>query len=80
MGFTPTADIPRMGLGPILAGTKCVFVDKVKDGPKGFAVPMAWDADSACFDVVGKPYADARDQRATIAAQDIGDFGFQDAI
>jgi replicative DNA helicase len=30
-------------------GKKCLLVDKIKDGPKNFLVPMLWDCESACF-------------------------------
>lgn len=49
LGFIPTEVLSG---GDIPAGSRCVLVDKVKDGPKGFTVAMPWDENSACFNAV----------------------------
>jgi replicative DNA helicase len=37
------------------AGTKCIHVDKVKNGPRGAKVPLDWDQRSASFRTVHDP-------------------------
>lgn len=39
----------------VKAGTKCVHVDKVKNGPRGAKIPLDWDEKSACFNLVENP-------------------------
>lgn len=41
LGFTPTDGDHK--------GVKCLFVDKVKQGPTGIVRAVDWDAESACF-------------------------------
>jgi replicative DNA helicase len=57
LGYTPLDDVKekRTGKIKIPANTRCILVDKVKDGPKGFTIPLAWDGNSACFDRIDKP-------------------------
>jgi len=43
----------------IQAGERCLFADKVKDGPRGALLPMKWDEHSACFDAIEDPEAAA---------------------
>lgn len=58
IAFEPEKDIlDANGEVAVHAGTKCVHVDKVKNGPKGAKVPLEWDATSACFNAVKDPYA-----------------------
>jgi replicative DNA helicase len=54
IGFTPSEDITakRPGDGEVIvadAGTKCIFVDKVKNGPRNRVVPLPWNERSAAF-------------------------------
>lgn len=51
LGFTPTEPIP----GVAEAGTKCVLVDKAKDGIKG-AVALDWDIETASFNEIRGEY------------------------
>jgi replicative DNA helicase len=53
-------------------GTRCLIVDKVKDGPTGFRFPIPWDARSACFDTVLDPEAE---RIKKIIGNDFDDFG-----
>lgn len=53
-------------------GTKCLLVDKCKDGPKGAKIVMPWDNRSACFDVELDPEA-ARYQK--VVGNQFDDFG-----
>lgn len=54
LGFTPDKPIKRKvdSVQIADAGERCVFLDKVKDGPRGGLCRMAWDNKSACFNVV----------------------------
>jgi len=50
LGFEPTAPLD-MGGGKILpVGTKCLFVDKVKNGPRNRIVELFWNSDFASFE------------------------------
>ena len=54
IGFTPSEDITakRPGDGEVIvadAGAKCIFVDKVKNGPRNRVVPLPWNERSAAF-------------------------------
>ena len=49
IGFTPEENIVSDGKIVVLGGTKCIKVDKAKDGRKG-TVAMKWNEDSACFE------------------------------
>jgi replicative DNA helicase len=48
LGFEPTADI-KLGDATIEAGRKCIYVDKVKNGPRNRIVKMSWNAELASF-------------------------------
>lgn len=48
IGYEPTRDLETKSAGTIEAGTKCLLIDKNKDGPKG-VVPLKWDEDTASF-------------------------------
>ena len=48
VGHEPTKQLETKSAGTIEAGTKCLIIDKNKDGPKG-VVPLVWDERSACF-------------------------------
>lgn len=50
LGFTPSEDIPGKDGSHINAGSRCIKIDKAKDGWKG-AVMMGWNTESACFEV-----------------------------
>lgn len=52
IGFEPDKEIPTAKGPPIEAGTKCLFVDKCKNGPRGIKFPMFWDDISASFSAV----------------------------
>lgn len=56
LGYEPTEHIAdKNGDTKINAGTKAIWVDKIKDGPKGFAVATNWDSTSACFRPTVRP-------------------------
>lgn len=53
IGFEPNQNITnKRGTVVIPSGTKCVYVDKVKDGPRGAKIAMPWDKHSATFETV----------------------------
>ncbi|MES1188662.1 MAG: DnaB-like helicase C-terminal domain-containing protein [Myxococcales bacterium] len=58
IGFEPAEDIIRNGQVVISGGTKCVLVDKCKDGARGMKVQLAWRAASASFQSVAEPAND----------------------
>lgn len=72
MGFEPEIDVKRDPEPEIKAGTKCVFIDKVKNGPRGAKIAMDWDRDSACFNTVLDPDAQ---RAADIIGDQFDDFG-----
>lgn len=50
LGFTPTEALPgKNGQTSVDAGTKCVLIDKVKQGIKG-TVPLDWNEEGAFFE------------------------------
>ena len=51
IGFTPEENIVKDGKVVVVGGTKCIKVDKSKDGIKG-VVAMKWNDESACFEAV----------------------------
>lgn len=53
IGFEPKDDVMSGNRLVARAGRKCIFVDKVKNGPRGRVVEMAWSRYSACFETVG---------------------------
>jgi hypothetical protein len=56
IGFEPAEDVrDRDGIVVVQAETKCIYVDKCKDGERKAKVPMKWNAESACFDTVHDP-------------------------
>ncbi len=74
IGFEPDADVKdRDGNVLVDAGKKCIYVDKVKDGPRGAKVQMSWDTESACFNRVIDP-EQARLERIAREADDLGAF------
>lgn len=52
IGFEPDKEIPTAKGPAIEAGTKCLFVDKCKNGPRGIKFPMFWNDISASFSAV----------------------------
>jgi replicative DNA helicase len=52
IGFEPDKEIPTATGPAIEAGTKCLFVDKCKNGPRGIKFPMFWNDISASFSAV----------------------------
>jgi replicative DNA helicase len=52
IGFEPDKEIPTVKGPEIKAGTKCLFVDKCKNGPRGIKFPMFWNDMSASFSAV----------------------------
>lgn len=62
IAFEPEKDITdSSGTVLVPAGTKCVHVDKVKNGPRGAKIPLDWDTRSACFNAVKSPEQEAAD-------------------
>lgn len=55
IGFEARSDYTDKQGNTIEAGTKSVFVDKVKNGPRGAKIPLTWDASSACFNTETDP-------------------------
>jgi replicative DNA helicase len=55
LGFSPTKPIESEKYGVIAAGSKVLFADKVKDGPRGALIPLEWDENAACFDAIEDP-------------------------
>lgn len=61
LGFTPVQDILPAGAErgdtePIARkGQRHVYIDKVKNGPRGAILPMSWDNESACFNAEADP-------------------------
>ncbi len=63
IGFEPNQNITnKKGYVVIPSGTKCIYVDKVKDGPRGAKVPLPWDKYSATFETI----ADSDQLRAAL--------------
>lgn len=55
LGFTPNEVLPgKNGQATVDAGTKCMLIDKVKQGIKG-AVPLDWDEEGAFFRRIEDP-------------------------
>jgi len=52
IGFEPKDDVVMGGRLVGNKGRKCIFVDKVKNGPRGRVIEMAWSKRRACFDTV----------------------------
>jgi replicative DNA helicase len=72
LGFEPDAELkdPK-GHSIAFEGDKCLFIDKVKNGPRNRIVRAPWNEDSACFETVLDP-----EQRAIDAmAEQFKDFG-----
>lgn len=56
LGFEPKKAISdKDGNTKIFEGEEAIWVDKVKDGPKGFAVRMAWEGSTASFERIDGP-------------------------
>jgi replicative DNA helicase len=63
IGFEPEADVKGAdGNVLIEAGTKAIFVDKVKNGPRGGRIALPWNKESACFESVADPEAQRYEQ------------------
>src|SRR5262249_29216368 len=54
-GYTPAKAVMSGDTIVVPQGAKAIFVDKVKDGPKGFAVWARWDDHTASFERVPRP-------------------------
>ena len=52
IGFEPDKEIPTSRGPAIEAGTKCLMIDKCKNGPRGAKIPMLWNDISASFSAV----------------------------
>lgn len=53
IGFEPNQNVTnKQNYVVIPAGTKCIYVDKVKDGPRGGKVPLPWDKHCATFETI----------------------------
>ena len=60
IGFDQKEDVvDESGNTIVKQGDKCIFVDKVKNGPRGAKLRMNWNTESACFDNVYDPEAEA---------------------
>jgi replicative DNA helicase len=65
LGFTPIQDILPAGSENLKGGEKPepiarkglrhLYVDKVKNGPRGAILPLDWDEESACFNCIVDP-------------------------
>jgi replicative DNA helicase len=84
LGFVPEKDIMtasrEAGRPPelmVAAGSRAIFVDKCKNGPRGALISMPWDNDSACFDTVRDPETE-RLEKAAAAAGDFSEFDDND--
>lgn len=55
LGFEPEKPLTSGETTLARAGTKNLFIDKVKNGPRGRFIELDWDADSACFRTVADP-------------------------
>lgn len=56
IGFEPETDVKDRDDHVIVeAGSKALYVDKVKNGPRGARLALPWDKTSACFDVLKDP-------------------------
>lgn len=65
IGFEPESDLRDKENRIIAAaGQKCVFVDKVKNGPRGRKMPLMWNERSACFTTVRDPELERYEQMA----------------
>jgi replicative DNA helicase len=51
LGFTPDKALMRGDTVLVEANQKCVFADKVKNGPRGGFYHMPWNDESVCFEV-----------------------------
>lgn len=60
LGFTPNEAITTKAGDVIDAGSKCILIDKAKDGTTG-AVAMKWNETFACFETERGPYDDLDD-------------------
>lgn len=76
IGFEPDKNLTnKAGEVIVEAGTKCVSVDKCKNGERGRKVPMKWNNHSACFDTVIDPEA----ERLQKYVDQAGDYSEYDA-
>ena len=65
IGFEPDSDLTDKENRLIAkAGQKCVFVDKVTNGPRGKKMPLQWNENSACFTTVRDPEIERYEQMA----------------
>lgn len=56
IGYTPEKAVEKNDETIVVpAGSRAIYVDKVKDGPKGFAVHAEWDDSSASFNRMDAP-------------------------
>lgn len=64
LGFEPTQTLDMGGGRLVEPGTKCLFIDKVKNGPRNRIVPMTWNSDVATFESDYDVERRARDKQA----------------
>ncbi len=70
IGYEPERDFETRSAGVIPAGTKCLILEKNKDGPKG-VVPLNWDERVATFwDEPDSEYDNIDDLRDRVAQRD----------
>ena len=66
IGFEPAQDITdKTGAVVVEAETKCIYIDKCKDGERKAKIAMKWNAECACFETVRDPEQEAIDRMAT---------------
>lgn len=64
LGFEPDQDIKEGERLVAAEGEKCLFVDKVKNGPRNRIVRMSWHDEMACFESVKDPEQERLDRHA----------------
>lgn len=60
LGFEPSSDLKHGDIVQVHKGQKCVYVDKVKNGPRNRIVGMRWNHSGAYFEAVADPATEAQ--------------------
>lgn len=60
LGFEPSHDLKHGDVVTVHKGTKCLYVDKVKNGPRNRIVGMKWNHSGAYFEAVADPATEAQ--------------------
>lgn len=75
IGFEPDTDVKnKEGVTIIEAGAKAIYVDKVKNGPRGAKLELPWDKTSACFEIELDPEQVRLEQEAKLRDDLSADF------